>query len=114
MRTLNVESFEAFEQLLAQPDPQDLPRRGHALRWEGEPNRRVTRLLPIVMCWLQHHLLETDTEEPLARATGTPTGRACVTAPGLRLLKRTGTDQAAGPLVRVESVGLLRLASGAR
>ena len=54
---------------MAWPDPKDLPRRAHALRWEGEPDRRSTRLLPIVMAWLQQRFLEIDVEGPLAPAT---------------------------------------------
>jgi hypothetical protein len=30
------------------------------LRWEGDPDRRSTRLLPIVMSWLQQRLLDAD------------------------------------------------------
>jgi hypothetical protein len=52
--------LDAFERLLAQPDPQDLPRRAHVLRWEGEPDRRSKRLLPIVQGWLQQRFLDTD------------------------------------------------------
>jgi hypothetical protein len=92
MHAFNPVSLEAFEQLLAQPDPRDLPRRAHVLRWEGEPNRRSTRLLPIVMGWLQQRFLEIDVEEPLAPATRMWKRRARVTTPGLRLLQRTGTE----------------------
>lgn len=64
LHTFDPLSLEAFERLLARPDPRDLPRRAHALRCEGEANRRSTRLPPILMGWLQRRLLETDAEEP--------------------------------------------------
>lgn len=92
MHAFDPVSLEAFEQLLARPDPKDLPRCAHVLRWEGEPNRRSTRLLPIVMGWLQQRFLDIDIEEPLAPATRTWKRRARVTTPGLRLLRRTGTE----------------------
>jgi hypothetical protein len=95
MRAFDPAFLEAFEHLLALPDLADLPRRGHALRWEGEPNRRVTRLLPLVMCWLQQHLLESDAEEPLAPATHT--GRVSVAASRFRLLPRTGAPRIQRP-----------------
>lgn len=94
MATYNNPAYlAAFERLLARPDPKDLPRRAHALRWEGEPNRRSTRLVPIVMGWLQRRFLEVDIEEPLAPAIRTrEKRRARVTTPGPRLLRPTGTE----------------------
>ena len=53
------ERYAAFERLLTKPDPPDLPRRGHVLHCAGDPNRRVTRLPPIQMVWLQQRCLET-------------------------------------------------------
>lgn len=89
---------DAFARLLAQPDPKDLPRRVHIRRWEGDPNRRVTRLPGILMAWLQRRHLAHDIEEPLAPATTRrSTGRQRWTHsdrpanPGLRLLRPTGT-----------------------
>jgi hypothetical protein len=114
MQTFDPVCLEAFERLLARPDPKDLPPRAHVWRWEGEPNRRSTRLLPIVMGWLQQRFLETDTEEPLAPATRTWTRRACVAAPGLRLLPRTGTEQPAQASVESERERSLRFANGTR
>lgn len=92
MATFDPACLAAFERLLARPDPKDLPRRAHALRWEGEPNRRSTRLVPIVMGWLQRRFLEIDIEEPLAPAIRTWKRRARVTTPGPRLLRPTGTE----------------------
>jgi hypothetical protein len=59
-QTYDPVSVDAFARLLAQPDPDDLPRRGNVLRCEGEPDRRVTRLPRILMAWLQRRLLEED------------------------------------------------------
>src|SRR6267142_4783652 len=69
MQRFDPESFDAFAQLLARPDPEDLPRRAHVYRYEGDPNRRVTRFPGILMGWLQRRHLETDIEAPLAPAT---------------------------------------------
>ncbi len=64
--------FDAFSRLLAQPDPGDLPRRGHVLRCEGDPNRRATRLPSVLMGWLQQRWVkELDGEEWLSWATHT-------------------------------------------
>jgi hypothetical protein len=60
--------FEAFTQLLAQPDPADLPHRGHVARCEGDPDRRSTRLPRILAAWLQRRHLDVDPVEPLAGA----------------------------------------------
>src|SRR5712692_6499648 len=84
MHTFNSPCLAAFEQLLAQPDPEDLPRRAHILRCEGEPNRRSTRLLPIVMGWLQRRFLEIDGEEALPSATLTWTRHGPATTPSVR------------------------------
>jgi hypothetical protein len=83
--TFNSPCLEAFEQLLAQPDPKDLPRRAHILRCEGEPNRRSTRLLPMVMGWLQRRFLEIDGEEAPPSATLTWTRHGPAAAPSLRV-----------------------------
>ncbi len=93
MQTVNPLSLEAFERLLARPDPRDLPRRAHALRCAGEPNRRSTRLPPILMGWLQRRLLETDAEEPLASATRVR-ARHGVTMQSPRVLRPTAGEQA--------------------
>jgi hypothetical protein len=92
MQTFNPASFEAFAQLLARPDPKDLPRRAHVLVCEGDPNRRETRLPGILMGWLQRRHIEVDIEEPLAPATRSRQRRGRLVNPGLRLLPRTGTD----------------------
>ena len=83
--------FEAFACLLARPDPKGLPKRAHAYRWEGDPDRRVTRLPAIMMGWLQRRHLEVDFEGPVLRATRVPNGRMRGANPGLRVLRPTGT-----------------------
>jgi hypothetical protein len=97
MQTFDPVCFDAFEQLLARPDPTDLPRRAHVYRCEGDPNRRETRLPGILMAWLQRRHLAIDIEEPLVSATQTST---CLAPwirqerrvnPGLRVLRPTGT-----------------------
>ena len=60
MQIVNTARFDAFVQLLAQPDPADLPRRRTASRCEGDPDRRVTRLPGIVNAWLQRRHLSLD------------------------------------------------------
>jgi hypothetical protein len=62
------EHFEAFERLLAQPDPPEMPRRTHIHSCDGEPERRVTRLPALLMAWLQRRHLAVDIEEPLSPA----------------------------------------------
>jgi hypothetical protein len=89
--------LDALAQLLARPDPRDLPRRAHVYRWEGDPNRRTTRLPGIHMAWLQRRHLAVDIEEPLAAATRSAGRRAPWVRkerranPGLRVLRPTGT-----------------------
>src|SRR5260221_10618823 len=90
MQTFDPERFQAFEQLLAQPLPHDLPCGGQIHRWDGDPDRRTTRLPKILMAWLQRRYLEIDVEEPLtARARTFKPARRTVRAPnpGLRLLR---------------------------
>ena len=83
--------YDAFAQLLARPDPPDLPRRAHVLRCAGDPTRRATRLPTILMGWLQRRHLDVDAEEPLmpARCMWPQRGRAHL--PHLRVLRSTGT-----------------------
>ena len=84
--------FDAFVRLLAQPDPPDLPHRGHVQRCEGDPNRRATRLPKILMGWLQERHLRIDDEEPLPLATRAVRRLGQPTYNGLRVLRPTGTD----------------------
>jgi hypothetical protein len=63
--------FDAFAQLLARTDPKGLPRRAHVPRWQGDPDRRGTRLPGILMAWMQRRHLEIDVEECVAPATRT-------------------------------------------
>jgi hypothetical protein len=60
MHTIDPLRLDAFMRLLAQPDPSDLPRRGHVYRCAGDPNRRATRLPAILTAWLQRRILEYD------------------------------------------------------
>ena len=94
MQAFDPVTFNAFARLLARADPADLPRRAHVYNWEGDPNRRVTRLPGILMAWLQHRHLESDVEEPLAPATRLWNRRPRTSRPArplLRLLRPTGT-----------------------
>src|SRR4030095_3786939 len=95
IRRFGPACYDAFAQLLARPDPPDLPRRAHALRCAGDPNRRTTRLPTILMGWLQRRHLAVDAEEPLmpARRMWPQRGRAHL--PHLRVLPSTGTGQGA-------------------
>ena len=68
MQTFASTSFDAYRRLLAQPDPTDLPRRAHVCRYEGDPNRRDTRLPGIVTAWRQRRNLELDVDEQVPGA----------------------------------------------
>jgi hypothetical protein len=92
MQTFNSSSLDAITRLMAQSDPVDLPRRAHVCRYEGDPNRRETRLPGIVTAWLQWRHLDVDVEEPLEPAKRAVKSRAHPMNSGLRLLQRTGTD----------------------
>jgi len=102
MQTIDPVYLDAFARLLARPDPRDLPRRAHVFRFEGDPNRRATRLPGILMGWLQRRHLAIDIDEPLAPATRTwqrrrserhdgVERRGRPANPGLRVLQATGT-----------------------
>jgi hypothetical protein len=91
MKIMNPVAFDAFERLLARPDPKDLPQRTHVLHFAGDPERRATRFPGIMMCWLQRHYLEVDIPEPLASPTRTVKTPIRRVNPGLRLLRPTGT-----------------------
>jgi hypothetical protein len=95
--TIDSVCLDAFARLLARPDPRDLPRRAHVCRYEGDPDRRATRLPGILMAWLQRRHLAVDVEQPLASATLTSARQDPWTRqerrvnPGLRVLRPTGT-----------------------
>ncbi|MEO8256154.1 MAG: hypothetical protein ABI868_02300 [Acidobacteriota bacterium] len=102
MRTFNPVRFEAMAELLARPDPRDLPRRAHVCRYPGDPLRRTTRFPGILMGWLQRHYLEVDLEEIPAAASAVPKylrprrdsglqHRRQAAGSGLRVLRPTGT-----------------------
>jgi len=95
MQTYDPARLHVFEQILARPRPLDLPPGGQAHRFDGDPDRRMTRLPGLLMAWLQHRHLEVDAEEPLtARARTSRRPRRAVRLPnrGLTLLRpsRTG------------------------
>ena len=92
MQAFDPVCFDAFARLLARPDPTDLPRRGHIYVYDGDPDRRETRLPGILMGWLQRRHLEVDVEEPLAAPQHTKLHRGRLVNPGLRVLRPTGTD----------------------
>ena len=92
MHSFDAASLDAFAQLLARPDPGDLPRRGHVPLYEGDPNRRATRFPAILMGWLQRRYLEVDVEEPLAPATRMVKRHGRSVNVRLRVLRPTGTD----------------------
>ena len=54
--------------LLAKPDPPDLRGRGFRVTQEGDPKRRQTVLLPLLVRWAQGRCLAVDPEPQLARA----------------------------------------------
>ncbi len=91
LQAIDPVRFDAFVQMLAEPDPGDLPRRRHVVRCEGDPNRRATRLPKILMAWLQRRYLETDVEEPLTSAMRTLKRQGRPVNSGIRLLRPTGT-----------------------
>jgi len=66
-----------------------LPRRTNLCRYEGDPNRRSTRLPGIITAWLQRRYLDVDIVEPMAAAKRTPQRYARPVNPGLRLLRAT-------------------------
>ena len=91
MLTFDPICYDAYARLMARPDPPDLPRRANLLTCDGDPERRSTRLPPIIMGWLQRRFLEVDGEAPVRAAARTSTRRVRASNPGLRLLRPTGT-----------------------
>jgi hypothetical protein len=89
MQDVDPARLTAFAELLKEPDPADLPRRGHVYRYAGDPDRRHTRLPGIQMAWLQRRHLALDGEDALVSAKAA--GRRRPTTPGLYLLRPTGT-----------------------
>jgi hypothetical protein len=92
MQIFDPVRLDAFARLLARPDPEDLPRRGHVYRFEGDPDRRATRLQGTLMAWLQRRHLEIDIEEPVASARRTSRRYGRPANPGLTVLRPTGSD----------------------
>jgi hypothetical protein len=72
MQLIDTQRLDAFVRLLAQPDPVDLPRRGHVARCQGDPDRRETRLPGIHMAWLQRRYL-------MLEGDGAPAASSAVT-----------------------------------
>ncbi len=54
--------------LLAMPDPPDLRGRGYRVTQAGDPRRRQTVLLPLLVRWAQGRCLSVDPEPQLAPA----------------------------------------------
>lgn len=88
MQIVDPARFDAFVQLLAQPDPSDLPHRGHVWRCEGDPDRRTTRLPGILSGWLQRRHLQVDVEEPLPAARRALTYRVRPGYRGIHVVER--------------------------
>jgi hypothetical protein len=57
---LDNRDLQRLSDVLAQPDPPELPRRG--VRWThaGDPTRQHTVLLPLLVRWAQHRLVDAD------------------------------------------------------
>ncbi len=94
MQSFDPARLLAFEKILGRPLPLNLPSGGQVHRFDGDPDRRTTRLPGILMAWLQHRHLEIDAEEPLtarARTCRRPRRAVRPPNPGLRLLRPTGT-----------------------
>ena len=72
----------AFERLLAEPDPPEMPRRTHVYQCEGEPDRRETRLPVILMGWLKRRHLDVDIDEAFTPARRAPAYQGVRTAGG--------------------------------
>ena len=88
MQIIDPVRLEAFVQLLAEPDPADLPRRGHIWRCAGDPNRRTTRLPGILSGWLQRRHLLVDVEEPLVPAVRSQRPRVRPAHPTIHAVER--------------------------
>jgi hypothetical protein len=86
MQALDPACLDAFIRLLARPDPVDLPRRGHVCRFDGDPDRRATRLPRILTAWLQRRYLEIDAEDAVGAAR--PSGRPHSRRPELETTRR--------------------------
>ena len=94
MQTFDPARLETFEQILARPLPQGLPPGGQVHRWDGDPDRRTTRLPAIIMSWLQRRHLEIDADEPLtsrARTFRRPRRAVRPMNSPLHVLRPTGT-----------------------
>ena len=93
-QTFDPGRVDAFARLLASPQPADLPAGGHVHRYDGDSNRRTTRLPAIIMGWLQYRHLEIDGEEPLESRVRTYARRPRhlrSVNPALHVLRLTGT-----------------------
>lgn len=49
LRTLSPDDIVALDDFLKQPDPPDLPRRGHRVTCEGRPDRLEALLVPMIV-----------------------------------------------------------------
>jgi hypothetical protein len=116
MQLIDSVRFKAFAQLLDEPDPLDLPRRGHVLRCEGDPHRRVTRLPGILMAWLQRRHLELDGDQALSAPISMGKRHRRPPHSSLRVLRpiRTGDRRVSPtPLSRSSPIARLETITGA-
>ncbi len=60
--------LDDLARLLAEPDPPELARRGHHVTIAGDPRRRQTVLLPLLVRWAQRRCLAVDPEPYIAPA----------------------------------------------
>ena len=77
MRVVREGHLIQLARLLATADPPDLVGRGAHVTYAGDPKRRQTVLLPLLIRWVQWRCLAVDPEPFVGRATraGTPKRR---------------------------------------
>jgi hypothetical protein len=89
IRGLDLGRLAAYDALLALPDPIDLPARRSLVTCAGDPDRRVTRLPPIFMAWLQRRCLAIDPEDAVAPAKTDRRARLRMVQMGERRVRMT-------------------------
>jgi hypothetical protein len=77
-----------LDALLHAPDPPDLPTRGFRLTQPGDPGRRQTVLLPLLVRWAQIRCLDVDPEPEIGPAVVQPEPRRKVLEWPARLEER--------------------------
>ena len=63
---LDQRDLQRLADILAQPDPPELPGRGARRTHAGDPTRRQSVLLPLLIRWAQHRCLCLDPEPAIA------------------------------------------------